>query len=276
MIFLVSALSAARVNLLMNDYASGLPSPMAFLGLGAAIAPELGADRWSVRVIPVLHSVVISSGRTKPEMVPGKKNPRRFTPLETAEDMTGMVRFSLVLDIPGCGNETAVAEALIGRTLAGGAIEQNEIVARPATAHSGILRGLPRGYAVVRPESPKLRIVSRGDRESLAEIARLLFPPEREPGSGWMVPIAVGHRLLEDPETVPRRGGTRSPDIPHVFAEPILGIAELVSIRNRRLTECTSGEFDDFFWQWNTFKEWILGHSAYCPEITQCAEKETS
>ena len=73
MIFLVSALSAARVNLLMNDYASGLPSPMAFLGLGAAIAPELGADRWSVRVIPVLHSVVISSGRTKPEMVPGKK-----------------------------------------------------------------------------------------------------------------------------------------------------------------------------------------------------------
>src|ERR1700757_2700855 len=96
--FLVTDLAASRVNLLMNDYASGLPSPLAFLGLGAAIAPELGAERWSVGVLPVLHEVAVSSGRTKPEMTPASG---RFSPIEIVEDMIGTVRFSMVLDVRG-------------------------------------------------------------------------------------------------------------------------------------------------------------------------------
>ncbi len=260
--FLVADLTAYRVNLLMNDYASGLPSPLAFLGLGAAIAPGLGAARWSVGVLPVLHDVVVSMGRTKPEMAPVSG---RFSPVEMVEDMTGTVRFSMILDIPGCSDEVAVAEALAGRRLAGGVLREPVVKVKPVAGDGIALQGAPRGWALLRPDQPDQRIISRGDGESLSAVAEKLFPVEREPGSGWLVPLAVGHFLLEDPATAPRRRGTRDASLPHVFTEPVLGIGELVSVRNRRLTQASAEVFEGLFWRWHSEGSWILGHQAYYP-----------
>jgi hypothetical protein len=67
MLFLAKDLKASRVNLLMNDFAAGLPSPLAFLGLGEAIGRSLGAENWTVAVIPVLHRVDVAEGRTRAE-----------------------------------------------------------------------------------------------------------------------------------------------------------------------------------------------------------------
>jgi hypothetical protein len=260
--FLVSNLTASRVNLLMNDYASGLPSPLAFLGLGAAIAPELGAERWKVGVLPVLHDVAVSNGRTKPEMTPASG---RFSPIEIIEDLTGTVRFSLVLDIPDCSNEIAVQTALAGRRLAGGLFQETKIRVERVAPDGSALRHAPRGWALIRPEDPSRHAVSRGDVRSHLAIAELLFPAEREPGFGWPVPVAVGHFLLEDPTTATPRRGTRNPDLPHVFTEPVLGIGELVSVRNRRLTDASPHAFDDLFWRWHAAGAWILGHRVYYP-----------
>jgi hypothetical protein len=269
--FLVTNLTASRVNLLMNDYASGLPSPLAFLGLGAAIAPELGATRWSVKVLPILHEVTVSSGRTKPEMAPESG---RFSPIEIVEDLIGTVRFSMILDVPGCSSENAVQEALTGCRLAGGVFRNTVIQTKVVADDGASLRDAPRGWALIRPDDPARRIVSRGDADSLSAVARVLFPAEREIGFGWPVPVAVGHFLLEDPATVPRRQGTRDANLPHVFTEPVLGIGELVSVRNSRLTQTTGETFDDLFWGWHTDGSWILGHLHYYPKTPDPISQE--
>ena len=265
-LFVARDLRASRVNLLMNDFAAGLPSPLAFLGLSAVIAPNLGAERWSVAVLPVLHEVHASEGRTKPEMVPKTKDGvRKFMPIETAEDMVGSVRISLLLDVPGTANEHDLRELLRGRRIAGGAIE-NETIAVEAVTPDGYAFGkLPRGYAMVPCAPPRSALVASGDIDDLSRIADELFPAEREPGRGWLVPVAVGHRLLEDPETATKRTGTRDPDIPHVFTEPAVGIAELVSVRNSRLSGLDGEGLQALLWRWHAESDWIVGHPNYHP-----------
>jgi len=260
--FLLSDVTASRVNLLMNDYASGLPSPLAFLGLGAATAPELGVERWSVGVLPVIHEVAIAGGRTKPEMAPASG---RFAPIETVEDMVGTVRFSMILDIQGCDDEMAVRKALMGRRLAGGTFNESKHEVTTLAGHGQSFSRVPRGWALIRPDDPKRRVLSRGDGDSLSAVAEVLFPAERGAGFGWPAPVAVGHYLLDDPASAPKRRGTRDPKVPHVFTEPILGIGELISVRNKRLTGTTGETFDDLFWRWHAEGPWILGHRSYHP-----------
>lgn len=274
MLFAVHELRASRVNLLMNDFAAGLPSPLAFLGLGAAVAPDLGAPRWKVGVLPVLHEVHVSKGRTKPEMAPKGDH---FAPIEITEDLVGFVRVSLLLDVPSCSDEHKVAEALLGRRVAGGVIGNESIRVTTVAADGGALKALARGYAVVRPDTPKLRIIATGEIADLADLAAALFPATREPGAGWFVPVAVGHRLLEDPAiraTAPPRANTRDPSIPHVFTEPVVGIAELVSVRNPRLTGLDGDGLSDLLWHWTAEGEWIVGHPFYHPDRRTAAKEE--
>jgi hypothetical protein len=266
-LFILPNIRASRVNLIMNDYAAGLPSPLSFLGLGDLLARTMRLDPWSARVIPVLHRVDVSEGRTKPEM---ESKSGTFEPIETMEDMTGSVEVSLVLDLPGCESESALRRQLCGLRIAGGLIQNEQVKVRSVTPDGSAFRDLRRGYAMIRPDQPERRFITSGDltpeQPGLAAIAATLFPADRPPGFGWIVPSAVGYRLLEDPATVPQRIRTRSKDIPHVYAEPVLGIAELVSVRNRRLTELTMTEFSSLFWSWEARGDYVLGHPDYHPQ----------
>ena len=142
-----------------------------------------------------------------------------------------------MLDVPGCSDEHAVAEALVGRRIAGGPIHNADIAVERVTPPDGsAFSKMRRGYALTRATRPEAAVIATGAIDDLKSLAAKLYPAEHEPGSGWFVPVAVGHRLLEDPEKVPRRANTRDPTIQHVFVEPAVGIAELVSVRNRRLT----------------------------------------
>ena len=267
--FLVKNLRASRVNLLMNDFAAGLPSPLAFLGLGAAIAPALGAPRWDRRplatrrweiaVLPVLHRVDVSEGRTKAEL---SNKAGTFTPIEIPEDLVGSVTVSLLLDIPDCTDEHLVAEALLGRRIAGGPINNSKIEVEAVTADGSALRRVDRGYAMIRTRPPKSEFIATGAIDKLVALAAELYI---DPGAGWHVPVAVGHRLLEDPAKAPVRANKRDPHIPHVFAEPVVGIAELVSVRNKRLTDLDEGGLRDLLWRWTAEGDWIVGHPNYHP-----------
>ena len=270
MLFAVKNLRASRVNLLMNDYAAGLPSPLAFLGLGDAVARQLGLDPWSASALPILHRVEENCGRTKPEMEP--KKPRRqkgasfqFMPIESMEDLTGHVEVSLLLDLPGWNSDIGVANAIEGHRLAGGTIQNDQIQVAAANPDGAAFQSFRLGYAMFRPETQKYQVISTGDRQSLARIASLLFPVEPRKGSGWWVPVAVGHHLLEDPGTVPKRIGTRNPDVPHVFSEPVLGIAELASVRNKKLKNLTESELKALLWSWDARGEYVLAHPNYHP-----------
>lgn len=262
-IIAVRRLEVDRANLLMNDYCSGLPSPLAFLGLAAAMAPKLGAERWDIKVLPILHSVTISHGRTKPEMEPkGSK----FGPIETGEDMTGHVIVSILLAVPQHCDPDLVHSIISTCRVAGGfprPIEPNQVI--DIDPDGSGFRKVARGYALVPTDRAERLVISTGDSDSLTAVAKVLYPNDRQLGFGWPVPVAVGHRLLEDPATTPPRSGTRSPTIPHVFSEPVLGIAELISVRNSRLTRLNRSQFKQLFWGWSTTDNWVLGHSAYNP-----------
>ncbi|MCL7466256.1 type I-F CRISPR-associated protein Csy2 [Phaeovulum sp. NW3] len=261
--FALRNLRASRVNLLMNDYAAGLPSPMAFLGLAESIGRDLGVTPWIARVLPILHAVHVSEGRTKPEMEPKSG---AFTPIEIVEDLVGTVDVSILLDLPGCESAEAVKNVALCKRIAGGTIANKDIRVDVVAQDGSGLKGLPRGYAMVRPDQPERRLISSGDLVQMERIAQILFPAEREPGRGWIVPVAVGHRLLEDPDTTPKRLRARSPDIPHVFVEPCVGIAELISVRNARLTGLDDESMTERFWRWSSEGRHVLGHPAYHPQ----------
>jgi len=266
MLFVVHDIRAERVNLLMNDFTAGLPSPLAFLGLAAAVAPALSAPRWSIAVLPVLHEVNVSEGRTKAEMIPkGKAGEKAFKPAEIAEDLIGTVRVSLLLDVPECSSAHAVADALLGRRLAGGPIINESLKVEAVTADGSALSRCRRGYALTRPQSASLDIVAGGRIDELQRFAATLYSRDGADREGLLVPVAVGHRLLENPTSAPKRRHTRDPDIPHVFAEPLVGIAELVSVRNPKLTGLDEAGRSDLMWRWVAEGDWIVGHPCYHP-----------
>ena len=262
--FAAHNLKASGVNLLMNDYTAGLPSPMAFLGLAESLARGLGLRHWSAKALPILHSVHVSDGRSKPEM---EAKGSAFGPIETVEDMVGSVEVSLLLDLPGCDSAEAVRSRLSGKRIAGGPICNRNLKVVEVASDGASLRQMSRGYAMVRPDETERRLISSGDMDQMERIARLLFPEKREPGRGWIVPVAVGHRLIEDPDTAPKRQRRRSgdPAIPHVFVEPCVGIAEMISVRNARLIGLGDDDMSDRFWSWHTDHDHILGHPAYSP-----------
>lgn len=278
--FLVKNLRASRVNLLMNDFAAGLPSPLAFLGLAAAIAPTLGKARWEMRpaaarrweigVLPILHRVDVSKGRTKAEL---SNKAGDFAPVEIPEDLIGSVVVSLFLDIPDCADEHLISQAFQGRRIAGGSIHNAdaELEVRAVTADGSAFRGVDRGYAVIRTEPPKSAVIATGQIDHLKALAAELYV---DSGPGWHVPVAVGHRLLEDPDTAPTRANTRDPNIKHVFAEPVVGIAELVSVRNKRLTGLDDPGLRDLLWRWTAEGDWIVGHPNYHPDRHVAAKEE--
>lgn len=262
MMFIAHDIAAARVNLLMNDYVAGLPSPLSFLGLGEALVRDLALEHWTARIIPILHSVVLSDGRTKPEM---ENKSGKYTPVETMEDLLGYVRLSLIIDLPGCDSEARLSESLLSKRIAGGTIQNDDIRVESITPDGSSFRSVRRGYALVRPDHQSLEYlqICTGSEDSLSQIAHRSFPTEHAPDSGWYVPLAVGHRLLEDPDTVPKRIRTRCQNTPHVFAEPILGMAEFISVRNPRLSGLTEADLQALFWQWTIQGDLILGHSNY-------------
>lgn len=88
------------------------------------------------------------------------------------------------------------------------------------------------------------------------------------------MPVAVGHRLLEDPATAPRRANTRDPRIPHVFVEPAVGVAELISVRNPRLTGLDEPGLRDRLWRWTAEGDWITGHPFHHPARRASAAEE--
>lgn len=270
MIVLFRGLTAHRVNLLMNDYAAGLPSPLAFLGLAAAMAPDLGVPRWSIGVLPVLHRVHVYEGRTRPENQPKSG---RFEPTEIPEDLLGSVEFSLFLDLPEDLDPSVIDMAFDGRKLGGGPIlpmpgrsSRDRLVAGLEGRGRDLLRA-PRGYAFVPTWRPERQVLSAGGAADLRALADAVHPASRGRGFGRPVVAAVGYRMIETPDQTLGRRQTRTEAVPHVFAEPLAGVAELVSVRSPEITGRDASGFRDLFWAWRTEPGLVLTHAGQSGKI---------
>lgn len=260
--YLVSGMKAAKVNLLQNDYCGGLPSPTAFLGLAASIAHDLGLSRWDLGVLPILHRVERSNGRMRPAME-AKSN--AFVTVELQEDMTGMVHFSLVLDLPVARPESDIVASLCGKRLGGGVIfaDLRGLRAELLSEDAKDLIKAPRGYALLPWFKDGKTEKSFGDRDSLRAVASALWPDDARERKGWRVPVAIGFRLLGSPVAPP--SGSRNANVPHVFAEPGIGVAELTSVRSARITELTGDGYSALFWSWTPTRTHITAHPSYLP-----------
>lgn len=267
---LISNMSASRVNLIQNDYASGLPSPTAFLGLADVILHDLGFERWSARVLPILHEVTASAGRTRPEYA---KNGSRFSPEEIPEDIHGHVVFSLALDLPDVRNIEDIQNACEGRRLAGGSIfparRAKPISVSVMTPDGSGLRKSARGRALV----PGLRedmkgAISFGDAGTFKAVKTALTrkASDEDPTPGFRVPVAIGYRLLTRPGANPIPDCARDDETPHVFAEPGVGVAELISVRNPAIRDLDDAAFSQMFWRWHVSPSHITAHPVYNPD----------
>ena len=266
MLFLIKDLKAHRVNLLMNDYVAGLPSPLAILGFTDALVRAVGQKGWSGRCLPVLHEVYSSYGRTKPEM--DRVSANFFSPTEIPEDMTGYVSLSLIADIPGFDDDIALADALCGRRIAGGIIQNREFSVETVPYDGTVFKKVSRGSIIAPYVADGSATVFGGTEEEFAAFSEILFPALRAPNSGWIIPVAAGYRLLEDTATVPKRERTRDASLPHVFAEPLSGAAKLISVRNPALVKLDRDGLSELLWSWTVRDDFILGHSAYLPSTT--------
>lgn len=270
-VYLVSDLVASRVSLLQNDYAAGLPSPLAFLGLVAAFSEATGHGYYGARVLPVLHSVTPNHGRTRPDF--GRKADR-FVPQEIPEDLLGHVEFSLFMDLPAPIDAAKISQILIGKRLAGGVIfnrHHGKAFRVTAVAEDGsALRSCRRGRVLI----PCLRDGVRGhtcfgEADDIRRMRASLSVRKTKdnPEPGWRVPVAIGYRRITEPDARCIPECARDDWTPHVFAEPGAGVAELVSVRSRLLSQMDAHEFRNLFWFWSVMGRHITAHSSYNPEI---------
>lgn len=255
MIFLLGPFRATNVNLAANDLVAGLPSPMAALGFVGALAHRAGSHDWHHAVLPIYHQIQLSEGRTKatPERAAGGA----LENIELVEDLTGYVEFSLLADFPDGVNRNFLQGSLAGIRFAGGTVfplkrggNFLDCVTEASSVRDGILKVNP-GYALTPPVGREdAGCVSFGESETLDTLHERLWARGRQKGEGWLVPAAVGLRLLEDATGTLGRPGVRDPAVPHVFCEPGAGIAELISTRNRSSWQHSSTETQRL-WRWS-------------------------
>lgn len=259
--FLVKRVVAERANVLQNEYAAGIVPPTAVLGLFASIGPSLGLERWGAEVVMIVHDVTPSKGRTKPAPLPSGG---RFAPVEIPEDHVARVTMSFLVRWDGLDDEDDLADALLGRRLAGSPIVGDAVDVSTVPSDGTAFAFVPRGY-VLAPTEERTPTAS-GDVDDLSAVADAVFPVVRPgPGEPRPVPVAIGYRLLEDPRTVPSRLNTRDADVPHVFAEPVVGVGTLRSVRSRHLSGLDAKGVDALAWRWDARGAHVVTHPIYHP-----------
>lgn len=263
--YLVGPFIANGVNLLQNDFVAGLPSPLAALGFAGAAIRNVEAQRglssgdldpWSASALPILHSVSLSKGRQRAEPKRGKprEDYSQLQAIELPETLTGEVIASILIETDAVIDEAELRRAVQGMRFAGGTLKatgnrlDGVAVRRLEENTLKEAKGLQRGFAMMPPVGrDDAMAVSFGDEDTMRDVFIRLN--RRTEKSGYLVPAAVGLRLLESPDSAAPRSASRDPVVPHVFSEPAAGIAELVSIRNPRLRDAP--DLSPMMWRWS-------------------------
>lgn len=254
--FVFGPFKAQNINLSGSDFVAGIPSPSAALGLVGAVARSLGVQGWDHRAILIIHDLEEGTGRVRGEQVVKSK---RIIPIEVPETVTGRGLFTIIGEIPGTHETSAITAALMRARFAGGAIFAPTGRSLPQLVQpmhdldiTRLLSRLPRGMALCPPngrESAKL--ASFGEQTSLEEIAmRAYSAEEKTKGGGYLVPCPIGYRVLSETLTETPPSKCRDADIPFALVDSAVGLAEYVSIRNAEKFEDADGAFESCGWSW--------------------------
>ncbi len=259
-VFLIGPMDVSRIALDGNALVSGYPPLTALAGFSDSIARRLHqpAANWPLALL--IHDLQVSPGRFKPK--PDKSG----QPVEAIERITGSLTGTILLVDPGASvTEAEVEAALPGLRLAGG-MPPLRTGAREIESLS-ILSTLPPGHLIV-DRSDLLEKAAEQAADPLDGLLDL-FTWQPVEGGGWtnpwsldengsrrlLAPVAVGYQAIEPLANCQPRQGTRCSNTPHVFAEGIASVAELVSARKLARAKSDEGSALPMFWCWETDAE---------------------
>lgn len=251
----IGPFEAVGANLDGNSLCCGVPSPLAALGFADALSRRAGGPPApDGEACLIIHTAQVSEGQIKPAVISAGKG--RIQNAEIPERVIGFVRATLILsNIPEIDEED-LQDAVPGMRFCGAPI----FPARGATRipvsiladdnPSTLFGGLPRGFALVpRPDLAPPAFGSADEIDRLCEhLARFEDNAWRRKTPGWIVPVPIGYRALQDVAAAVPRLTSRDPEVPHIFVEDAAGLAEFVSIR--RLAREPELSLDPH-WRWS-------------------------
>lgn len=260
-IYVLKNMHFDKVNLFSNDFVAGMVSPHAFLGLAGAIRVKLSrAGAYSVSVLPIIHNISTNAGQT---IAPAIADGSTYKIEEIAQDFTGSIDMSLIVDLEGASCNTDDIEQFIrcGR-FAGGHLNEG-----PLTEGSFEVARLKDWSQVdfqdIRPGhvfTPEAGPVSRGYRTGMVRVIEAMhswIEAAREHGSNETVTtIAAGffRTNRSSPALAQARGGQK----PHNFVESVTGLAKYIPSRSQSVTGL-GPDLKDLAWRW-----WYQKGSPYC------------
>lgn len=234
----VGPFEAAGANLDGNSLCCGVPSPLAALGFADALSRRAGGPGApDSEACVIVHTCQVSEGQIKPAVILAGKG--RVQNAEIPERVIGFVRATLILSNLPEIDEEFLHDAVPGMRFCGAPIFPMRSASRIpvsilADDNPGTLfGGLPRGFALVpRPDLASPAFGSAGEIDGLCEhLARFEECDWRRKTPGWIVPVPIGYRALQDLVAAVPRASSRDPYVPHIFVEDAAGLAEFVSIR---------------------------------------------
>jgi len=245
-----------------NQYVAGIPAMTAFTGYGHVLERKMRESGWHFQVEGVavlLHDMQLHAGHPKcPAAMKGAKD--LINP-PIIEEIKGDMRITLVLrltwdksnkeakrwvkqefdkfhladldcvydwvaSLPCCGGS---CHSLGSVKASEGENDDTFIIKQLRRIHH-----LDTGYFIT-PRDDLLALAPNADQQDILDIlldTQRLTTYKDEHGQqkwrrdqkGWLIPLAIGYQAIEAPQT---RRGVRG-NTPHVYAEPLTGLGELV------------------------------------------------
>lgn len=252
-LFTIENIYAENVNFLASDYVAGMVSPGALIGLAGAMQKRLcGGSPYKVAVLPVIHGIEISRGRTLGELRHVDQSLNDVTVVtEIPQDMPGLIRFSLIVELQdGDATEIQVQRFIESARFSGGQVSTDpiapgrRITVRRYDGWGDVeVRRLPRGWAMMPLSGP----VAQGDEE---EWLGLLAARRAAMQKGRIVNmVPAGYRMLGF--GAKQLDGARDGKTPHQFAEPLTGLSQSLSSRNPFFRSLPAQDLAAHAWTWS-------------------------
>lgn len=144
---------------------------------------------------------------------------------------TATVKISLLLHFTNGVELAGLIKKMKTAKIGGGQVTHfGEIKVVDDNIHSAI-QSLPSGYFIEDASAVVQKRLEGG--ESITEAVLTRVKPSEEIESGWYVPVNIGYSPIT---SFQQRGGVRD-DLPHAFAEPVVGLIKLTSVNKIKAQE---------------------------------------
>lgn len=252
-----------NVNMSSSDYITDAVQPSAYLGFASAIKSNIAkhldteiTSLFNVSVLPIVHSQQTSVNKITHEHVKSDKG--RVKNAELAEEALGTLHFSIIIDFGeylDAENITLLIKRNLPTRLAGGVVSSMSLsgdfedieVEELTTVDAAVLKKVQQGYVFSEATKQESVSVFDGNIDDFVDIIDTLSFRTPAPRAGWLIPIQIGYKVLNNIDEAKPKIGSRDITQKHVFAETVISICELVSTRNSALRNADAETISKYF-----------------------------